>query len=164
MPEARGHRNRTAPPRRDSPRRAALPHIAGSDSEGRQRRAREPRPPVSHRWRSASPPVHGPEQEQPYDVYEVPVPGRRLEAEMMVGREVAADRAEQADRQEDGSDQNMEPVEPGGHVEGGRVDAFGEAERGVPVLVDLETREENAQRDCAGEPLDQAAAIVLEQR
>src|SRR3954465_3758291 len=59
-----------------------------------------------------SPPVDAEEQEQPDHVDEVPVPGGRLEAEMLVGREVAYPGTDQADQQEDGADDDVKAMEP----------------------------------------------------
>ena len=63
----------------------------------------------------------------------MPVPGGRLEPEMMIGLEVALDRPEEADGQEAGPDDDMEAVETGRHVEGRGIDAVPETER----IVDL---------------------------
>src|SRR3546814_17768694 len=87
---------------------------------------------------SAEVPVYEDEQEQPDDVDEVPVPGGGLEAEMLFGGEVPLHRAEQADRQEDRSDDDVEAVEAGRHVEGGGVDAVLEAERRLVILQRLQ--------------------------
>src|SRR5437867_795698 len=59
------------------------------------------------------------EQEQPDHVDEVPVPGGRLEAEVLLGGEVTAYRAHQADEKEDGADDDVEAVEAGRHEESG---------------------------------------------
>ena len=69
-----------------------------------------------------APDIDAGEQEQPHHVDEVPVPGRRLEAEMAGGRELAGDGADQAHRQEDGADDDMEAVEARRHEEGRAVD------------------------------------------
>src|SRR5690606_36836598 len=50
------------------------------------------------------------EQEQPHHVDEVPVPGGRLEAEMLLRREIALVKTQQADREEDRADHDMEAV------------------------------------------------------
>ena len=47
--------------------------------------------------RAGAPDIDEGEQEQPDHVDEVPVPGGGLEAEMLLGREVAGQRADQAD-------------------------------------------------------------------
>ncbi len=46
---------------------------------------------------ACTPDVDRGEQEQPYHVNEVPVPGGRFEAEVLLGREVALQRPDQAD-------------------------------------------------------------------
>src|SRR5689334_11566889 len=94
-----------------------------------------------------SPPVDGREQEQPDHVDEVPVPRRRLEAEMPLRRELALDRADQADCEEDRADDDVETVEAGRHEEGRRIDAILEAERGVRILVGLAAGEGDAEQN-----------------
>src|SRR4249920_4149307 len=70
------------------------------------------------RVRTRPPHVDAGEQEQPHHVDEVPVPGRRLEAEMQLRRERAAHGPDQAHREKDGADDDVEPVETGRHEEG----------------------------------------------
>ena len=62
--------------------------------------------------RTRAPDIDAGEQEQPDHVNEVPVPGRGLEAEMLLRLEVAGKGAEQADGQEDGSDRTWKPWKP----------------------------------------------------
>ena len=71
--------------------------------------------------RAPAPPVDADKEEEPHDVDEVPVPGRRLEAEMVVRLEVALS-AEEADREEGRADDDMEAVEAGRHEEGRGID------------------------------------------
>ena len=52
----------------------------------------------------------------------MPVPGCGFEAEVLLRREVALLRADQADGQEDGADDHVEAVEAGRHEEGRTVD------------------------------------------
>src|SRR5204862_309451 len=52
----------------------------------------------------AAPDIDGGEEEQPHHVDEVPVPGRGLETEMLLRREVALVRADQVHEQEDRAD------------------------------------------------------------
>src|SRR3546814_8295267 len=54
----------------------------------------------SDRRAPAAPDIDDDEEEQPHDVNEVPVPGRRLEAEMLLRREMALVGAHQADDQD----------------------------------------------------------------
>ena len=58
------------------------------------------------------------EEEQPHDVNEVPVPGRELEAEMLLGRHAARHQTNEADRKEDRSDDDVRTMETGRHEEG----------------------------------------------
>src|SRR3546814_4492963 len=60
------------------------------------------------------------EQEQPHHVDEMPVPGSRLEAEVLLWREIAIVEPLQADGEEDGAHHHVKAVEAGRHEEGGR--------------------------------------------
>src|SRR6185437_1999009 len=109
--------------------------------------------------RDARPPhIDEGEEEQPHDVDEVPVPGGGFEAEVMVGREVAAHGANKADDQEDRADDDMRAVEAGRHEEGRAVDTALEGERRVRIFVGLHTGEENAEQDRECETLHQSLA------
>src|ERR1700760_1274198 len=72
--------------------------------------------------RTLAPHIDADEKEQPHNVDEVPVPGRRLEAEMAGRGELTGDGAEQANRQEDRADDHMQAVEARRHEEGRAVD------------------------------------------
>src|SRR3954470_15335542 len=94
-----------------------------------------------------APYVDGGEEEEPDHVHEVPVPSGEFEAEVLLGREVAAIGAQQADGQEDRADDHVRPVEARRHEEGGAVDVAFEAEGSVAVLVGLHAAEDEAQND-----------------
>src|SRR5689334_10132567 len=113
---------------------------------------------------AAAPPVDADEQEQPDDVDEVPVPRRRLEAEMVVRPEMPGACAEEIHREEAGADDDVEAVEARRHEEGRGVDAVLEAESGVRVLPGLQAGEGDTEDDGEAEALDQPLAVVLEQR
>src|SRR5690348_18323231 len=111
------------------------PRSAGNYRQAPSRATNAP-PPAARgspgvRRAPAAPDVDGGEQEQPHHVDEMPVPGRRLEPEMLLRREVAATRTQVADDQEDRADDNVEAVEAGRHEEGRAVDAAFEGERRV---------------------------------
>src|SRR5690349_11015990 len=95
--------NRTTPANSDAfAHRGHLPASAWASGEGL---LTPPVPPSARVRRApAAPHVDGDEQEQPDDVDEVPVPGGRFEAEVLLRREVALVGADQADQQEDGAD------------------------------------------------------------
>src|SRR5690348_10117120 len=113
---------------------------------------------------AAAPPVDADEQEQPDDVDEVPVPRRRLEAEMVVRPEMPGACAEEIHREEAGADDDVEAVEARRHEEGRGIDPAFEAEGGVAVLPGLEPGEADAEDDGQSQPADQSLAVVLEQR
>src|SRR5438067_617486 len=94
-----------------------------------------------------APHVDAGEQEQPHDVDEVPVPGGELEPEMLGRREVAAQRTQQADDEENGADDHVRAVKTRRHEEGRAVDMPAEAEMGVAVLVTLYGGEREAEQD-----------------
>src|SRR3982750_630923 len=85
----------------------------------------------------AAPDVDRREQEEPHDVDEMPIPGRRLKAEMLAGREVTAIGPDQAHDQEDRSDHHVKAVETRRHEESGAVDAAFERERRVCIFPPL---------------------------
>ncbi len=102
--------------------KTAARHVCIKDqfsNKGPGRRHDIPDPLIkSRRVRSAAPPVDTDKQEQPHHINEMPVPGGRFKAEMLCWREVTTVHAHQADCQEDCSNQNMEPVKAGRHIEG----------------------------------------------
>ena len=88
-----------------------------------------------------APDVYAGEQEQPYDVDEMPVPGSKFEAEVLFRGEVASQCAEQANDQEDRADDDVGSMEARRHEEGGAVDVAAEMESRVRIFVGLYTRE-----------------------
>src|ERR1700730_3400021 len=114
--------------------------------------------------RTCAPHIYASEQEQPYHVDEVPVPGGKLESDMLLGRELASQGADQAHNQEDRTDDDMKTMEPGRHEERRAVDVARIMERRVHVLVGLNTGERDAERNGEDEPPFEALAIVLQQR
>src|SRR5579871_3723268 len=119
---------------------------------------------VRRAFTTRTPHIDAGEQEQPDDVDEMPVPGGELEAEMLLRREMAGERAEQADDQEDRSDDHMRAVESGRHEEGGTVDVAREVEGRMRIFVGLHAGEGQAERDGEDEAPLEALPVVLEQR
>ena len=111
-----------------------------------------------------APHIYAGEQEQPHHVDEMPVPGGEFEAEVLGGREVAVDGAEQADDQEDRADDHMRAVEAGRHEEGGAVDIAAVVERGVRIFVGLHAGEGEAEQDGERQAPFQPLPVVLQQR
>src|SRR5216683_6202853 len=87
-----------------------------------------------------APPIDADEQEQPDHVDEVPVPGRRLQPEMMVRLEMALRGAPQADGEKDRPDDDVKAVKPGRHEKRRGIDPVGEMEGGVAVFVGLDRK------------------------
>lgn len=65
--------------------------------------------------RTLAPPVDADEEEQPDDIDEMPIPGRRLEAEMMIRLKMTLIGSDEANDQEDRADDDMETVKAGRH-------------------------------------------------
>src|SRR6185369_3047279 len=141
------------------PQRGHLPAIAAASElrTGRYPSARVRRAP-------AAPDIDGGEEEQPYDVDEMPVPGGRLEAEMLLRSEVALVSAEQADAEEDGSDDHVEAMEAGRHEKGRAVDVAFEGEGRVGIFPGLDTGEGEAEQDRQPQAELQSFAVAMDQR
>eukprot|EP01088_Endostelium_zonatum_P004172 TRINITY_DN15393_c0_g1_i1.p1 TRINITY_DN15393_c0_g1~~TRINITY_DN15393_c0_g1_i1.p1 ORF type:complete len:297 (+),score=-1.57 TRINITY_DN15393_c0_g1_i1:1-891(+) len=90
----------------------------------------------------------------------MPIPGGGLEAEMLARGEVALVRADQADREEDGADQDVETVEAGRHEEGGAIVDPLEGEGRVHVFIRLDAAEQHAERNRQPQPLEHAVAVA----
>src|SRR3984893_17285497 len=114
--------------------------------------------------RTCAPHIYAGEQEQPYHVDEVPVPGGKLESDMLLGRELTSESADQAHNQKDRPDDDMKTMEPGRHEEGRAVDVARIMERCVHVLVGLNTGERDAEHNGEHEAPFEALAIVMQQR
>ena len=87
----------------------------------------------------------------------------------MLGRlEVAGERAEKADDQEDGPDDDMEAMESGRHEKGRAVDiaaiVAAEGESGVGIFIGLDRGEQHAEHDGAGKAPFETLAIIVEER
>ena len=110
-------------------------------------------------------PVHEDEQAQPDHVHEVPVPGHRLEPEVMLGREVPFDAAEQDHREHDRAQGHVEAVETGQHVEGGTVDATTQREVQLrvrmAVFVGLKPDKQETQHDGGSQAPDELRTVTL---
>src|SRR4051812_730880 len=89
---------------------------------GAEARLRSPRV----RRAPAAPDVDADEQEQPHHIDEMPIPGGRLEPEMLLRPEMAFVGADQADGEKDGADDDVRAVEARRHEEGRGVDILGE--------------------------------------
>lgn len=96
---------------------------------------------------TATPPVDPAEQEQPYDVDEMPIPGGSLEADMLFRFEMGSIDSVETNSEERGADKNMEAVEAGCHVECRAKDLARDLEAlwvidRVDILISLETSED----------------------
>src|SRR3546814_3065645 len=87
--------------------------------------------------------------EQPDDIDEMPIPGSRFETEMLLGGEVAIVKALQADREEDGADDDVKAMKPGRHEKGRAVNGALEGERRMIILKRLDRAEHQAKPDRA---------------
>src|SRR3546814_12252510 len=94
----------------------------------------------------------------------MPVPGSRLEAEVLLWREIAIVEPRQADGEEDGAHHHVKAVEAGRHEEGGTIDAALEAERRVIIFKRLNGAEHHAKTDGTPQALLRALALAMDQR
>lgn len=108
-----------------------------------------------------APDVDGQEEEQPYDIDEVPVPGSSFEADMPRWRKVAFQGAEVADRQEDGANNDVEAMKARRHEKVRAIDVAIKAERSMAVFVGLRDSKQYAQKNRNQQAPFQAFAIVF---
>src|SRR5580693_9352371 len=97
-----------------------------------------------NRGAPGTPDIDAGEQEQPYHVDEMPVPGREFEAQMLLRRKLAELGAEQADDQEYCADDDVRAVEAGRHEKGGAVDRIRKGERRMIIFPGLNAGEAEA--------------------
>ena len=92
----------------------------------------------------------------------MPIPRGRLEPEVMVGFEVPRPRSKEANDQERRADDDVETVKPGRHEERRRIDPVGEVKRGMAVLVSLNRRKAEAEKDRQCQSAQQAATVAFD--
>ena len=92
----------------------------------------------------------------------MPVPGGKLESEMLSRREVSEIGAEQTHDQKGRADDDMRAMEPGRHEECGAIDVAAEIEPCVAVLVGLHAGESQTKRNRQDQAPLQSLAVVLE--
>src|SRR3974377_1874579 len=114
--------------------------------------------------RPRAPDIDAGEQEQPDHVDEAPVPGGKLEPEVLGGGEMAEIGADQADDQERRADDHMRAVKAGRHEKSGAIDVAAEIERGMAVFVGLDGGEGEAERNGEDESPFEPLAIVFQKR
>ena len=121
---------------------------------------------------ACSPPIDADEQEQPDDINEMPIPGCCLETKMMILFEVIFIRPIKTDDQEYCSDNDMETMEAGRHIENSRIDpAFSchpffecKGEGSMGIFITLYTRKHEAKEYRQAETLQYMILITFEQR
>ena len=104
------------------------------------------------------------EQEQPNHINEMPIPGSRFQAEMVVRFEMALGGADQANQQKQGADQYMQTVKACCHEECGTIDPGGKGKGRVGVFIGLYTGENRAQQDRDSQTLNRAFGITFTHR
>src|ERR1044071_710756 len=110
-----------------------------------------------------APDVYAGEQEQPDHVDEMPIPGGKFEAEVLLWSEMPRHGAEQTNDQEDRTDDDVGPVKSGCHEESGAVDVAAEMEGRVRVFESLHAGKGQPQQDWEDETPFQALPVVLQQ-
>src|SRR5229473_2441708 len=113
--------------------------------------------------RTVTPYIYAGEQEEPHDVNEVPVPGGKFKAQMLLGRELPGQGTNEAHDQKNRPDDDVGAVESCRHEEGSAVDMAGIVERRVHVFVSLNAGEREAERDRKNEAPSEAITIVVQQ-
>src|SRR5262245_9324166 len=113
--------------------------------------------------RARSPNVYAREEEQPYDVDEMPVPGGEFEAEMLFGGEVACQRSEQTNDEENRADDHVGTMKACRHEKRGAVNVAFESEVRVRVFVSLHAGEGEAERDGKDQAPFQSLPIIFKQ-
>ena len=88
----------------------------------------------------------------PHHVDKMPVPGRGLEPEMLVGPEVAEMGAKQANAQKNRADNHMGAVKARRHVKGRTVNMAGETEPRMGIFIGLDPGKCYAEQNGADEP------------
>src|SRR4029453_1087445 len=94
----------------------------------------------------------------------MPVPGGKLETEMLSRREVPEIGTEQTDDQERRADDDMRAMESGRHKEWGAIDVAPEIKPCVAVLVGLHAGESQTKRNRQDQAPLQALPVVLQKR
>src|SRR3546814_10918881 len=98
--------------------------------------------------------------EQPDDIDEMPIPGSRFETEMLLGGEVAIVKALQADREEDGADDDVKAMKPGRHEKGRAVNGALEGERRMIILRRLDRAVHQAKPDRSEEHTSELQSLM----
>src|SRR6516165_1824883 len=94
----------------------------------------------------------------------MPVPGRGLEAKMMIGLEVACPCPIEADDQKSRADDDVEAMKPRRHKKGRRVNAACKVKWRMAVFVCLDRGEANSKKDGQRQAPQQPVAVALNQR
>ncbi len=114
------------------------------------------------------PDINAGEKEKPDHVDEMPVPGGGLEAEVLVGPEMAGKSAEKADDEENRADDDVESVEARRHEEGRAIDVAAivaaEGKGCMGIFIGLNAGEQHAEDDGESKTPDEALAVVVDER
>ena len=109
--------------------------------------------------------VHEDKEPEPDHVHEMPVPGDRLETEVIFRFEMALHCTNRDHREHDGAEGDVHAVETGQHEKGRAVDAGTQGQAkvliGLDILFDLQEDEEETQHNRGDQPCDQLAAIIF---
>src|SRR5665647_348758 len=93
----------------------------------------------------------------------MPIPGDRLEAEVIFGTEMPSHHTEQYNGQHNGTQGHMQPVKTGKHEEGGTVNATFDGEAGLGVLMGLQPQKGYAQQNGKCQANLELGAVVFNQ-
>src|SRR5262245_31019744 len=93
----------------------------------------------------------------------MPIPGGEFEAEMLFGGEVARQRSEQTNDEENRADDHVGAMKARGHEKRGAVNVAAESEVRVRVLVSLHAGEREAKRDGQDQAPFQSLPVIFKQ-
>ena len=121
---------------------------------------------VSHvTWQVSLQHIHEDKQANPHHIDKVPIPGSRLETEVLLRAEMATDYPNQHNAQHQRTQGYVGTVKAGEHKEGRAIDARAQGQAqfgvGVDVLLDLQHQKGDAENHRQRQPQGQRLTVVL---
>src|SRR5215471_5473954 len=113
---------------------------------------------------TGAPHIYAGKEEQPHDVDEMPVPSGKFKPQMLLGRELTGEGANEANSQKNRPNDDMSAVESSRHEESGAVDVARVVERRMHIFIGLNAGKRETERDRQNESPFEAVTIVVKQR
>src|SRR5215475_13580688 len=113
---------------------------------------------------TGAPHIYAGKEEQPHDVDEMPVPSGKFKPQMLLGRELTGEGANEANNQKNRPNDDMSAVESSRHEESGAVDVARVVGRRMHVFIGLNAGETETKRDRKNESPFEAVTIVVKER